>query len=148
MTHPRPSVLIVEDSDEDYDTLQEAVRRAGLPADLRRAVTGDECLAVLRGVGAEAVRPALVLLDLNTPDTDGRETLEEMKADPALRRYPVVVFSTSNAPQDLAHCYGLGANAYYVKPVRYTDHLQLVTDVLTYWLSHVALPRAADDEPT
>lgn len=133
-----PPIVIVEDSDEDFDTVTEAVRKSGVVAEVRRAKTGDECLELLRG--AAAVRPAVVLMDLNTPGTDGREALAAIKADPALKAYPVVVFSTSADPRDLASCYAAGANAYHVKPVRYPDHLQAVIDLLTYWLGRVALP--------
>ena len=139
-----PPVVIVEDSDEDFDTVVQAVRKAGVAAEVRRAATGGDCLALLRGA---AVRPALVLIDLNTPGTDGREALEAIKADPALRSYPVVVLSTSANPKDVAFCYRAGANAYHVKPVRYTDHLQVVVDLLTYWLARVLLPEAGGVQP-
>lgn len=140
-----PPVVIVEDSDEDFDTVVQAVRRAGIPAEVCRAATGGDCLDLLRG--ASAVRPALVLMDLNTPGTDGREALEAIKADPALKSYPVVVFSTSANPKDVAFCYRAGANAYQVKPVRYPDHLQAVVDLLTYWLARVLLPEAGGVQP-
>lgn len=136
---PLPSILIVEDSDEDFDTVREALKKAGIAAELMRATTGDQCLDLLRGRGA--VRPAMVLMDLNMPGTDGREALTAIKADPALRSYPVVVFSTSANPKDLAFCYQAGANAYHVKPIRYPDHVRVAADLLTYWLTRVALPR-------
>lgn len=138
MTAPRQApIVIVEDSDEDFDTVLEAVRKAGIVAEVRRATTGGECLDLLRGVAA--IRPAVVLMDLNTPGTDGREALTSIKEDDTLRAFPVVVFSTSADPRDLAFCYTAGANAYHVKPVRYPDHLQLVIDLLTYWLGRVVL---------
>lgn len=136
-----PPILIVEDSDEDFDTVQHAMKKAGIDAEVTRAKTGGECLDLLRGTAA--VRPAVVLMDLNTPGTDGREALALIKADPALKIYPVVVFSTSSNPKDLAFCYAAGANAYHVKPLRYPDHLQIVIDLLTYWLERVALPDTA-----
>ena len=131
-------IIIVEDSDEDFDTVVEAVRKAGIVAEVRRATTGGGCLDLLRG--ESAVRPALVLMDLNTPGTDGREALAAIKGDDVLKLFPVVVFSTSADPRDVVYCYGAGANAYHVKPVRYPDHLQLVIDILTYWLGRVVLP--------
>lgn len=145
MTPALPPVVIVEDSDEDYETIQEALRRAGLAADLRRVTTGGDCLDLLRG-GA-GLRPALMLIDLNTPGTDGREALGVIKTDAELRNCPVVVFSTSANPKDVAFCYRAGANAYHVKPVRYTDHLRVVIDVLSYWLACVVLPEAGASTP-
>lgn len=130
-------LLVLEDSDEDFDTLQEARRNAGLPNEIQRATTGEECLELLR---RSEVRPAMVLLDLNTPGLDGRETLQAIKQDPALRTLPVVVLTTSANPRDLAFCYGSGVNAYHIKPVRYPEHLQVARTVLGYWLGSVTLP--------
>ena len=104
-------LLVLEDSDDDFDTLEEARRAAGLRNEVRRAITGEACLELLRD---GSVWPAVVLLDLNTPGLDGRATLQEIKQDPALRSLPVVVFTTSSNPRDLAFCYGAGANAYHV----------------------------------
>jgi CheY-like chemotaxis protein len=134
-------IIIVEDSDEDFDTVVQAVRKAGIMADVRRAKTGGECLDLLRS--AYSIRPAVVLMDLNTPGTDGREALAAIKLDDNLKLYPVVVFSTSDDPRDVEFCYAAGANAYHAKPVQYPDHLQLVIDILTYWIARVALPYPA-----
>lgn len=144
-TSKLPPVVIVEDSDEDFDTVVQAVRKAGIAAEVRRATTGGDCLDLLRG--SAAVRPAMVLMDLNTPGTDGREALAAIKTDAALKTFPVVVFSTSANPKDLAFCYAAGANAYHVKPVRHPEHLQLVVDILTYWLTRVSLPEAGGTSP-
>jgi CheY-like chemotaxis protein len=136
-------VLVVEDSDEDFDTLGEAAQRAGVMHELRRAPTSDVCLTLLRGEGVARIHPALVLMDLNTPGTDGREALVAIKADPLLRALPVVVITTSSNPKDLAFCYQAGANAYHVKPVRYVDHIEVLLDVFAYWLTCVAHPDGA-----
>lgn len=131
--------MLVEDSDEDADTVEEAFRRCGIPARLQRATNGDECLALLRGTSG-ARPPALVLMDLNMPGMDGRETLRQIKEDATLKGVPVVIFSTSANPRDLAFCYGAGANAYHVKPVSHPHHLDAMTKVLQYWLGAVTLP--------
>jgi CheY-like chemotaxis protein len=138
-------IIVVEDSDEDFDTVIQAVRKGGIMADVRRARSGGECLELLRS--ASSMRPAVVLMDLNTPGTDGREALAEMKLDDAMKLFPVVVFSTSDDPRDVAFCYAAGANAYHVKPVRYPEHLQLVIDLLTYWLERVTLTCSAGATP-
>ena len=138
-----PAVLVVEDSEEDFDTVREAyeeyaARAGGAAGPLCRAASGDECLELLRGAGgARPVRPAVVLMDLNTPGLDGRDALREMKADAHTRAIPVVVHTTSGSPRDLGLCYGSGANAYHVKPVSYPDHLAMLGDIFTYWLGRV-----------
>ena len=132
-----PPVLVLEDSDEDYDTVQEAAKKAGITHPLHRAVTGDQCLALLRG--ANAFHPAIILLDLNTPGTDGRQVLVDIKRDQNLRHLPVVVHTTSANPRDIQHCYDMGANAYHVKPLRYTEHLAQLSELFKYWLASVLL---------
>jgi CheY-like chemotaxis protein len=134
---PPALLVVVEDSDEDFDTVVEAVKRSRVTAEVRRATTGEAGMTLLREVTPE--RPVIVLMDLNTPGTDGREALAAIKTDPALKSTPVIVFSTSSNPKDIGFCYAAGANAYHVKPVRYPDHLQLVIDLVGYWLGRVAL---------
>ena len=138
-------IVLVEDSDDDFDTVREAVRLSGLPAKLHRVNNGDECLALLRRGGAE--RLAFVLMDLNTASTDGRETLLQIKADPLLKAIAVVVVTTSANPRDVDHCFQCGANAYHVKPLSYPDHLQMLTGLLDYWLLRVITPTARSLAP-
>ncbi len=134
------SVLVVEDSDEDFDTVLEAAKQSSLGHSIHRANNGDECLDVLLGTYSAPLNPSIIFLDLNTPGIDGRDALTAIRADPKRRTLPIVVFSTSSNPKDVEHCYAHGANAYHVKPFRYLDHLTLVTEVLTYWLTHAILP--------
>jgi len=131
-----PVLLVVEDSNEDFDTVAEAVVRSGVAVEVRRATTGEAALTLLRELTQQ--HPIIVLMDLNTPGIDGREALAVLKTDPALKSIPVVVFSTSANPRDVGFCYAAGANAYHVKPVRYPDHLQLVIDLVNYWFGRVA----------
>ena len=138
-------IVLVEDSDDDFDTVREAVRLSGLPASLRRVINGDECMALLRLDNAE--RPVLVMMDLNMCSTDGRDALRQIKADPQLKSIPVAVVTTSANPRDVDLCYRYGANAYHVKPVRYTDHLQMLTQMLEYWLVGVLKPTASKPSP-
>jgi len=132
-----PVLLVVEDSNEDFDTVAEAVVRSGVAVEVRRATTGEAALTLLRELTQQ--HPIIVLMDLNTPGIDGREALAVLKTDPVLKSIPVVVFSTSANPKDVAFCYAAGANAYHVKPVRYPDHLQLIIDIVGYWFGRVAL---------
>ena len=131
-------LVVVEDSDEDFETVVEAVKRADVSVEMRRATTGEGGLTLLRELAPDC--PVVVLMDLNTPGTDGREALATVKSDPALKSIPVIVFSTSSNPKDVGFCYSAGANAYHVKPVRYPEHRQLVIDLVRYWIGRVALP--------
>ena len=136
-----PEVLIVEDSDEDHDTVLEALGGIDLPVRTRRAESGDECLAMLAGSGdRQPVRPALLLLDLNTPGRDGRATLRAIRDDGGLGPLPTIVMTTSSNPRDVELCYALGANAYHVKPFDYVEHLAALRGLFDYWLRRVTLP--------
>jgi len=106
--------------------------------EVRRATSGEAGVAALDRLAID--RPVIVLMDLNTPGTDGREALTILKTNPALKSIPVVIFSTSANPKDVEFCYAAGANAYHVKPVQYPDHLQLVIDLVGYWFGRVELP--------
>jgi CheY-like chemotaxis protein len=130
-------LLYLEDCDEDFEMMRTVAQALGLPNPLHRATTGEECLELLR---SGPVRPAVALLDLSVPGLDGRELLQEIKADPVLREVPVVILSSSSDPRDLAWCYGAGASAYHIKPVQYPDHMQLLRAILEYWLSNVGMP--------
>jgi CheY-like chemotaxis protein len=138
---PLSPILVVEDNAEDFAALSRAFRKHALQHPVLRCQDGDQALEYLRSYGrapAEApTLPALVLLDLNLPGTDGREVLEAFKQDPHLRTVPVVVFSTSSSPHDIARCYQLGANSYLTKPLVYTALEEKIRLVLQYWL-HVS----------
>jgi CheY-like chemotaxis protein len=136
--HP---VIVVEDSDEDFETVLTAARLAGVSHEICRAVSGDDCLLLLRGTADfPRVHAALVLLDLNTPHGDGRNALEHIYADTQLRTIPLVVLSTSANPRDVDFCFAHGANAYHVKPVSHGEHLMALQAVFAYWLGNVVLP--------
>ena len=143
---PARDVLIVEDSDEDHDTALEALGGTGLAVRTWRAENGERCLHLLAGdVRRPPLRPALILLDLNTHGIGGRETLRAIRQDAALRAVPVVVLTTSSNPRDIALCYALGANAYHVKPFDYPEHLGALRALFDYWLRRATLP--AHDGP-
>jgi CheY-like chemotaxis protein len=133
------TVLSAED-DADFRLLvRRAVDRSKTRMDLRFVEDGDQLLDYLHGRGPyadadRAPRPGLVLLDLNLPRTDGRDALRAIKADPGLRTIPVVVFTTSNAAEDIALCYGLGANAFVRKPMDMTALVDLMSTIGHFWL--------------
>jgi CheY-like chemotaxis protein len=106
---------------------------------------GEELLDYLRRRGMYALpetspAPGLILLDLNMPRKSGREALAEMKADPTLRRLPVVVLTTSQAEEDIVRSYDLGAGSFIIKPSRYQALLEIAETLNHYWLETVSLP--------
>ena len=134
-------IVVVEDSDEDFDTVQDAAQRGGILHPIVRARSGGECLRLLRGrQGSRDARTLLLLLDLNTPGDDGRDLLRMVRSDDALGNLPVVVISASASTRDLQFCYASGANAYHVKPVNHALHLKVLQDIFAYWLGSVVLP--------
>src|SRR5205807_5292916 len=113
-----------DDDDDDRLLAQDALRESKLEGDLRFVENGEELLDYLNHRGkyqnpADAPRPALILLDLNMPRKDGREALREIKADPELKRIPVVVLTTSKAETDVGTIYELGANSFISKPFQF-----------------------------
>jgi len=134
-------VLVVEDSDEDFDTVLEASRLANVSNEIRRATSGDECLQHLADLECrELALPALVLLDLNTPKGDGRDALRGIIGNERLRAMPLVVISASANSRDVSFCYEHGANAYHLKPVSHPQHLQILQNIFSYWLMCAILP--------
>lgn len=134
-------IMVVEDSDEDFETVLEAARSLSLRHEIRRATSGEECLRLLGENERERRKnPSLVLLDLNTPLSDGRDALRNIRQNERLRALPLVVLSTSSNPRDVEFCYTAGVNAYHTKPVSYPAHLQTLRAIFDYWLTSVVLP--------
>ena len=140
-------ILLVEDNPGDVRLTLEAFKEGKLRNRLQVVRDGEEALASLRRQGpyAQAVRPDLILLDLNLPKRDGREVLAEIKADADLRRIPVVVLTTSKAEQDILKAYDLHANCYITKPVDLEQFLRVVRAIEEFWLEVVKLPQDAND---
>ena len=136
-------VLLVEDNPGDVRLTQEALKDGRVLVNLTVAADGVEALDILnRRPGHEnAARPDLILLDLNLPRKNGREVLEEIKADEDLKRIPVIVMTTSKAEQDIHKAYNLNANCYVTKPVDLDEFLDVVRSIEDFWLTIVTLPR-------
>jgi len=136
-------ILLVEDNPGDVRLTIEALKEAKVRNHLSVAKDGVEALAFLRREGsyADAVRPDLILLDLNLPRKDGREVLSEIKADASLRAIPVVILTTSQAEQDIVRSYELHANCYITKPVDLDQFITVVRSIEDFWLTIVTLPR-------
>lgn len=123
----------------------DALRESRVVNDFRIVVDGEDLLDYLYRRGKysapdAAPRPGLILLDLNMPRKDGREALREIKADPDLRRIPVVVLTTSKAEEDIFRTYDIGANSFITKPVHFQSLVQLMKDIGRYWIEIVELP--------
>jgi CheY-like chemotaxis protein len=139
------TILMAEDDPDDRELAREAFVESRLINDLRFVESGDELLDYLKRRGAYAApgaapTPGLVLLDLNMPGMDGREALERIKSDPALRHIPVVVMTTSRAEEDVLRSYQHGANSYITKPVSFEGLGVVVRTLERYWLQIVDLP--------
>ena len=144
--HARPIVILLADDDEEDRMLAAgALEESRVVNDLRFVEDGEELLDYLyhRGKYAEpgsSPSPGLILLDLNMPRKDGREALREIKADPDLRRVPVVVLTTSKAEEDIYRTYDLGANSFITKPVSFDGLVAVMRDIGRYWIEIVELP--------
>ena len=141
----RITILLAEDDADDRLLVKEALAEGRVLNDLRAVEDGEELLDYLRRQGRyadpeESPRPGLVLLDLNMPRKDGREALREIKADPDLKRIPVVVMTTSKAEEDVLRSYDLGANSYVTKPVTFERLVELMKVMGRYWIEFVELP--------
>lgn len=141
-------IMIVEDSDEDYEALVWALRKANPAYATIRCADGDEALDYLFRRGeyappAPAPRPAIVLLDLNLTSVDGVEVLQQIKADEDLRLIPVVVWTNSASPEDVARSYRSGANSYMLKRLDLDAFVREVEALTRYWFEVVMLPANA-----
>ena len=140
------TILIVEDNDDDFFATMRAFKKADLANPVRRCTNGDQALDYLFRRGefsdnGKAPRPGIVLLDLNLPGTDGRQVLRVVKADPSLKKIPVIVLTTSRARQDIEKCYADGANSYIQKPVNLEGFVQAIARLKEYWLEVAILPK-------
>ena len=140
---PLPQVLLVDDNPANVGLAREALVGGRHHSCISNVVDGEEAIAFLRRSGrfANAVRPDLVILDLNLPKKDGRAVLSEVKAENDLRAIPMVVFSTSQAMADIARSYELGANCYVCKPGNLQGYLQAVRAIEEFWFGSARLPR-------
>ncbi len=146
---PVAPMLLVEDSDEDYQIFARALGRPPV-APLSRVRTGAEALDFLHRQGrfaasGAAPRPRLIVLDLNLPGINGREVLTRVKGDANLRAIPVIVLTTSTNPRDMDQCYRDGACGYIVKVLDAPRYIAMVQTLTTYWYDIVVLPDERGD---
>jgi CheY-like chemotaxis protein len=142
--HPVRSlqILVVDDDDADALMISEALENGDTRANVDRVADGREALDFLRGEGpyASAARPDLILLDLNMPRMDGRETLAAIKTDDRLKAIPVVILTTSGAAPDIVASYQHRANAYVTKPFGLDDFESTVRQINRFYREVATLP--------
>jgi len=140
---PLPQVLLVDDNPADVGLAHEALAGGRHQSCISDVADGEEAMAFLRRAGqyANALRPDLVILDLNLPKKDGRAVLVDVKADQNLRTIPIVIFSTSRSMSDIACSYELGANCYVGKPGNLEDYFVAVRSIEEFWFGCASLCR-------
>ena len=141
-------ILLVEDNPGDAELAREALADSKLANRLETVEDGEEAMEYLlqQGKYKNAVRPDLILLDLNLPKKDGREVLAEIKTHEELKRIPVVVLTTSKDEEDVLKAYNLHANCYITKPIDLTQFIKVVKSIEDFWLSIVVLPPEGDSK--
>ena len=135
-------IFLVEDNRADIRLIQEVMKNSSISHQLITVRNGMDAMAYLRQEGeyADALRPDLIVLDLNLPKKDGREVLAEIKADPNLKRIPVVVLTTSRNEEDIFYSYDLHVNCYITKSRNLSELFKIVQGIEDFWLSTVTLP--------
>ena len=140
------TILVCDDDEDDRMLTQQALEDAHVSNDVRFVHDGEQLLDYLyqrgqyAGETGAAPRPGLILLDLNMPKMDGREALKEIKANPELKKIPVVILTTSTADPDIARAYDLGANSFISKPAAYNVLVNIMRAIGQYWFNVVVLP--------
>ncbi len=153
--HAKPiTILMADDDDDDRMLTQEALEESRVINDFHMVEDGVELMAYLRREGKYTdreryPRPSLIFLDLNMPRMDGREALQQIKADPDLRSIPVVILTTSKQEEDKIRGYNLGAASYITKPVTFEGLVDLMRAMGRYWVEFVELPQHNEElEPS
>ncbi|EAW34522.1 response regulator [Lyngbya sp. PCC 8106] len=135
-------IFLVEDNRGDIRLIQEALKRSTIQHEVVTVRNGMDAMSFLHREGeySEAPRPDLILLDLNLPRKDGREVLAEIKADPDLKRIPVVVLTTSKNDDDISQSYNLHVNCYITKSRNLSQLFEIVKGIEEFWLKIATLP--------
>ncbi|AKG52760.1 two-component system response regulator [Dehalogenimonas sp. WBC-2] len=140
-------VLLVEDNEADARLMKEVIKDSKIIIDLNIVSDGIEALDYVnqRGKFKQALKPDLILLDLNLPKKDGREVLAEIKNSPSQKRIPVVIITSSQAEEDIVKTYDLHANAYVTKPLDLVQFSKVVDSIELFWFTVVKLPSGLGD---
>lgn len=136
----RAVVLLVEDNPDDVVMIREAFEQSLTPIQLYLVSNGEQAIKFVRRADADAPRPSLILLDLSLPIRNGLDVLAELKSDTEFLSIPIVVLTTSRAPNDIWQCYSLHANAYIIKPPDFDGYADVIKQVATCFLDLISLP--------
>lgn len=139
---PSGPILLIEDNPTDAELVRYALKKIGLKRELVTCETGDDGLDYLmqKGEYSDAIRPKIILLDLNLPGIDGRELLQTVKQNQALKAIPIVVVTTSNDAQDVQECYQFGANSFMTKPMDPNKYVDAFQSLRSFWFDTAELP--------
>lgn len=142
-------ILLVEDNPEDFEALTRAMKKTNMANPIYRCEDGDDALDYLyhRGEFSDpetSPTPGVILLDLNLPGTNGRDVLEVIKQDDALKKIPVIVMTTSSDERDIEGCYKAGANSYVHKPVDFDGFIRSIQRLTDFWFEIAILPKPAE----
>ncbi len=136
----RAVVLLVEDNPDDVIMIREAFEQSLTPVQLYVVSNGEQAIKFVRRTDPDAPRPSLILLDLNLPIRNGLDVLAELKSDTDSLSIPIVLLTTSQAPDDIQRCYSLHANAYIIKPPDFDGFADVIKQVATCFLGLISLP--------
>ncbi|MDB6123057.1 MAG: two-component response regulator [Pedosphaera sp.] len=134
-----PSILLAEDDYNDVFFMERAFKQSQIANPLHRVKDGEDAISYLKGEGEFADRtryplPYLILLDLKMPRKNGFEVIQWIREQPGLKRFPIVVLTSSKEDPDINRAYELGANTYLVKPVRFEGLVEMMNTLKLYWL--------------
>lgn len=138
-----PTILLVEDSNEDYMVISRIISKLGNPVLLHRVDTAEDALAFLmpEKINQHYNLPSIILLDLNMPGMGGRELLRCLKTHEQFKFLPIIVMTASSNPRDIQECYCLGANSYHIKPVNYEKFSDSIQAIISYWFTAATYPK-------
>jgi CheY-like chemotaxis protein len=138
-------IIMAEDDEDDRIIIQDALKEAGITLPVKCVENGEELMDLFlhqrdNPEKIDALKPVFILLDLNMPRMDGRKTLELLKKDENLRKIPVIIFTTSDSPEDIAWTYSCGASSFITKPFSFRSIVDIMKTIKKYWLEIVSLP--------
>jgi CheY-like chemotaxis protein len=138
-------IIMADDDEDDRYMIKEALIKAGVSIPVECVENGEKLLELLyehQGKIKEGgkLNPAFILLDLNMPKLDGRKSLEIIRKNEDLKKIPIVVFTTSDAEEDISHAYENGANSFILKPASFSEIVDIMKTLKSYWLETVSLP--------